>query len=278
MEIGEIQGRMLKKLGIMDSGYGGLSVVADILLHSNEVSIFYFADFLNSPYGDLSKDTVRRHVKTVVEYLLEMEVDGVLLACNTATSVAVDYLRSQFTRPIFGMEPAIKPAILNSEGGKVLVLATSLTLKEDRYLSLKNRIDPMDRTLAVPCPGLASLIDHNRICEAIQYIEDILNHPCHREIHSVVLGCTHYVLLEDLLKERFSTYNFFHGNAGTVRHVLKSLGLAYSDDSIGKRELESLVESVLLITNKENPEFIRDGRRWILHRIQQSRAGCIHAK
>lgn len=213
-------------IGITDSGFGGLSLVAEILEKNPDCDLLYLGDLKHAPYGTKSKEEVREIVHSAVDFLIEKGCQAIVLACNTATSVAVDYLRSLYPIPIFGMEPAIKPALTDSHGGKVAVMATSLTLQEDRFLSLKNRVDPMNRVIPVPCPGLADLIDCGRWDDARDYLRNILDDPKLKEIHSVVLGCTHYVFLKDMIRYLRPDIHLFDGNRGTVQHILSKLEIA----------------------------------------------------
>ncbi len=214
------------KIGITDSGFGGLSMVAQFQRFYPEVEIIYFADLKNSPYGEKQKSQVQKLVQECADLLLVHGVAAILLACNTATSVAVESLRTYLSIPVFGMEPAIKPALASSEEEKVLVLATPLTLKEDRFLSLKNKVDPMNRVIAVSCPGLSELIDQQRIQDAIQYVQDIISEQDLENVHSVVLGCTHYIFLKNKLQELNPQLHFYDGNSGTLNHIANTFHLS----------------------------------------------------
>lgn len=246
-------------IGILDSGFGGLSVTSDLLALS-ELNIFYYADFANSPYGNKTRELVQSKVREAVEFLISLGANAILLACNTATSVAVDYLRSKIKIPVFGMEPAIKPALRNSNHEKILVLATELTLKEDKFLSLRNKMDPMNRVIAFPCPGLSNLIDNYQFEEAIIYVSKILLDPNYQGIHHIVLGCTHYLYLLPNLKEKFPNHYFYDGNLGTVRHVMNSINIPTKpvenlDEFFLRVKSVQFFQSGTLPTNNKNINF-----------------------
>jgi glutamate racemase len=209
-------------LGITDSGFGGLTVLQDIVMSNLNVELIYFGDLKNSPYGTKSKELVRDLVQKATDFLIDKGCNAILLACNTATSVTVEYLRSRYSIPIFGMEPAIKPALVGSDGSKIAVLATKLTLEEDRFLSLKNRVDPMNLVIPIPCPGLSDLVDREDWANAEDYIIKILNQPELQSIHFIVLGCTHYLFLKDMIHSHRPDIEIFDGNQGTVDHILRS--------------------------------------------------------
>lgn len=255
----------------MDSGFGGLSLVADLLGESYNLEVVYFLDWENKPYGSKSKTEVRILVETAAEVLFQEGVEAILLACNTATSVAVESLRKKYHLPIFGMEPAIKPALESSRGGEVGVLATELTLREDRFLSLKNRFDPMNRVHPMPCPGLADMVDREDWISAREYLQNILLSEKYKKIFNFVLGCTHYVFLEETMEELRPDCHLFHGNRGTVRHLMQTLDIPRSQDKDGMREYPGEIrregnelvvnsQSLRLLSNAKLPNHTKEKR------------------
>lgn len=142
------------QVGFFDSGIGGLTVLYDSLRLLPELEYLYYADIENVPYGTKSKELVKEYIFTAVDFIIKQGVDALLLACNTATSIAVRELRSKYQIPIIGMEPAVKPAIRNTKEKRVLVLATPLTLKEDKYEDLVSRVDQNHIVDSLPLPGL----------------------------------------------------------------------------------------------------------------------------
>lgn len=259
-------------VGVMDSGLGGLSLVADMLRFQQNMDVLYFADWLNKPYGNKSKDEVRRYVEESVRCLIESGADIIVLACNTATSVAVDFLRANHKCPIFGMEPAIKPALESSHGEKIAVFATELTLKEDRFLSLKNRVDPMNRVIPVACPGLADLVDKEDWKGAEDYIRGILDQVEMKSIQNIVLGCTHYVFLEGIFKKVRAEISLFHGNQGTIRHIFNSSGIGFDlepQPMLKEEVIEATLRKVKFITNSQNLSWKEKANRFLRHRIRE---------
>ena len=124
------------KVGIFDSGIGGITVLKTAIERLPQVEYIYYSDNLHVPYGTKPKEEVVGYVKDVVRFLVDEGVDAILIACNTATSVAVNELRRMYDIPIIGMEPAVKLALDDNESGKVLVTATPLSLKEEKYKNL----------------------------------------------------------------------------------------------------------------------------------------------
>jgi glutamate racemase len=209
-------------LGITDSGFGGLSMVNEFISRDLDMDIIYFADIKNAPYGNKSKEMVQQLVSSAVDFLLSKKVDAILLACNTATSVVVEFLREKLKIPVYGMEPAIKPALQAYPNEQIGVMATNLTLAEDRFLTLKNKVDPMNRVIPIPCPGLSELIDQEKWQDATIYIKNILTKPEYDGLHSIVLGCTHYIFMKQSINELFPNISLFDGNSGTANHIIQS--------------------------------------------------------
>ena len=121
------------RIGIFDSGVGGLTVLNTAMKMIPHAQYIYYADLDNVPYGTRDKGDVRKLTHNAIEFLYDMGVDAVVIACNTATSTSVEHLRKSFDIPVIGMEPAVKPAIENTDTGKVMVMATELTLKEKKF-------------------------------------------------------------------------------------------------------------------------------------------------
>ena len=125
------------RIVFFDSGIGGLTVLKRALVAMPNEEYIYYADTRNVPYGVKPKDEVRTYVLNAADFLSRQNIQALVIACNTATSVAINDLRQRFDFPVIGMEPAVKPAIVRNTGKKILVFATSLTLKESKLDTLK---------------------------------------------------------------------------------------------------------------------------------------------
>ncbi len=211
------------KIGVMDSGFGGLSILQNLSSYFPYSDILYYGDLLNSPYGNKPTKKVLELVIEIVNFFLSHNVNAILLACNTATSASVEYLREKHEIPIFGMEPAIKPALLENPNEQVAVLATSLTLREEKFENLGKKLNAIHRIVPYNCDGLASLIDKENFEKARNFIKPILQDIQLRGIHSVVLGCTHYVLIKEIFQQLAPNVKFYDGNQGTIRHMYNTL-------------------------------------------------------
>lgn len=198
----------MQHIGIFDSGMGGLSVYTKCKAVMPNSSFLYLDDGSNFPYGDKGEDFVIERALHNVRLLNDSGASAVVVACNTATAVAIEVLRREFSGIIVGIEPAIMPAIRNTTG-KVLVLATPLTCK-----ALKGRYD-IDRIDYRPQPKLAQLIESNFY--NVEKLKQIALEVTDGDYESVVLGCTHYSFLTPHIQKKV-----FDGVDG-VANRLKSL-------------------------------------------------------
>ncbi len=212
------------KIGIFDSGVGGLTVMHEALkLMPNEDYVFY-ADTRHVPYGEKSKDEVRQYVIEAADYLAAQNIKALVIACNTATSIAVTDLRQRYDFPVIGIEPAVKPAVQNSiiKHKKVLVLATRLTLNEEKFHNLVKSIDTEDIVESVPMPGLVQLAEERKFGDedVLPYLEQALGDLDLRQYGTVVLGCTHFPYFRSNLCRFFpEEVDIIDGSNGTARHL-----------------------------------------------------------
>lgn len=215
-------------IGIFDSGLGGLTVLAEALRKLPHEDYIYIADTLHVPYGTKTKDEVKSYVFETVETLMQYHIDALVVACNTATSIAVADLRETYAIPIIGMEPAVKPAVeMNRATGKrVLVFATPLTLQQEKYYALVSRVDEQGIVDSLPLPELVAY------CEQLQFDRRVLTEYFRAKLAPyrlndygiIVLGCTHYPFYADILREVLPPHiGIVDGSAGTVRRLAAML-------------------------------------------------------
>ncbi|MNO16828.1 Glutamate racemase 2 [compost metagenome] len=212
------------KIGFFDSGIGGLTVLHQALRFLPNEDYIFYADSLHVPYGEKPKDEVREYILNAVEFIANQDVKAVVLACNTATSIVVEELRQKYNFPILGMEPAVKPAVIKWKGQrkKVLVLATTLTLREKKYHDLVNRIDQDEIVDNLPLPGLVHFAENFEFNEekVIPYLKEELSHFDLKKYGTVVLGCTHFPYFENTMKKIFPDgVEFISGSIGTVKNL-----------------------------------------------------------
>ncbi len=229
------------KIGFFDSGIGGLTVLGHALKILPFADYIYYADIEHVPYGDKTKNEVRHYVQKAMDYMAKIKVDAVVVACNTATSVAVGKLRKNYNFPIIGMEPAVKPAVAycKESGKKVLVLATGLTLREEKFHQLVHRLDATEMVDTMALGGLVKFAEQFEFdtSDVHQYLQKQFAPLAISDYGAVVLGCTHFPLFHKLLQQSFTEKTvFFDGSVGTINHladILKQKGIAPSiDDKI----------------------------------------------
>jgi glutamate racemase len=184
-------------IGIFDSGVGGLSVLLEIRRALPAEDLVYVADSAYAPYGDKPADVIRERAAFLVEFLVGQGAKAIVVACNTATGVAVDALRAQWRLPIVGIEPAVKPAATATRTGVVGVLATSQTIASARFARLIETWGQDVTVLAQACPGLVEQVERGELSSdatralVATYVRPLVE----RGADTLVLGCTHYPLL-----------------------------------------------------------------------------------
>ena len=249
-------------IGVFDSGVGGISVLAELERELPHEHFIYYGDTLHAPYGTKTPEEVMTCVRQVMKELTAREVKAVVIACNTATSVAAATLRQEMTLPIIGMEPALKPASLIRQGGAILVLATPVTLSLPKFQSLMERYG--EGAVPLPCPGLMDLVEQKNFPEAKHYLQQALSAYDLAAVDAIVLGCTHYVFLRPLLRELLPDHvQVMDGNSGTakqLRRVLEGKNLLRNDgegnvlllSSSPKEEDHARMEELLTLARQQS--------------------------
>lgn len=191
-----------KSIGVFDSGIGGLSVLREIRALLPAETLVYVADTRYLPYGTKSPEFITLRALAISEFLLAQGAKAIVVACNTATAAAVATLRSRYTQPIIGMEPAVKPAVARSQGGRVGVLATNSTLASEKFARLVERYATHADVSVQPCPGLVDLVESGDVSSAAayelvtRYVAPLVQQGC----DTLVLGCTHFSFLAPLIQ------------------------------------------------------------------------------
>lgn len=228
-------------IGFMDSGLGGLSVLREAIRIMPAEDFIYFGDSLNAPYGTKEQGVIRDLTFAVVENLLKQGIKGLAVACNTATSAAVRLLRGRYPDlPIVGIEPALKPAVAASHGGRILVMATPMTIAQEKYNALLDRYKDQADIVSVPCGGLMEFVEQGKIDseELDAYFNEHLMPYITDDAESIVLGCTHYPFLRPHLKKFLGDRptRLIDGSLGTsleLKRRLKVKGLLREGDGRG---------------------------------------------
>jgi len=212
-------------IGITDSGTGGLTVLKALYKMNDRHRYIYLADTLGAPYGLKPQKKIIEMTRYCTDSLIKSGADIIVIACNTATSAAIENLRGIYDIEIVGTEPAVMPAIKDKHK-KILILATPYTIRSERYIKLVEKYE--DIIISCPCRDLAGLIDENApdFDNLFDYAESILK-PF-RDSTAVVFGCTHYVLIKDIIKKimpHAELYDSSDGIARRVNHLINKYNL-----------------------------------------------------
>lgn len=214
-------------IAVFDSGVGGISVLRELIRIMPEEDFIYFGDSKNAPYGTKEKEKVRELTIGCARKLFDQGAKGLVVACNTATSAAVRKLREMYPYiPIVGIEPALKPAALCMDHPKVLVMATPMTIHEEKFHVLMERYKEKAQILPLPCPGLMDFIERGDLDgeDLHKYLEDLLYSYRENQVDAAVLGCTHYPFARKQIQQVLGeNVKIFDGGEGTAREMKRRL-------------------------------------------------------
>lgn len=190
------------KLGVFDSGIGGEAIAASLRDAFPQAEIITVNDRSHLPYGDKSQSDIIRLTDTALQPLLHSDCDIIIIACNTATAAAIEWLRESYPNQTFiGLEPMIKPATELTKTGTIAICATPATLASDRYKTLKATFAQDITCLELNCQTWAALIEQNNLSEEV--IEQTITAAFDKNADVVVLACTHYHWIREII-ERFA--------------------------------------------------------------------------
>lgn len=242
-------------VGVFDSGVGGLSVLKAIRREHPAVDFIYIADSGNAPYGSRSTKFIESRASHIAGALVLAGAEIIVVACNTATAVAVEKLRAQLAVPVVAMEPAIKPAVAHTKTGVVGVLATERTLESQAVARLCREFGQSVKLLLQPCPGLVELVERGELSSAFthEYLRNLISPLLVQGADTIVLGCTHYVFLESVIRNIVGPgVQIIESSAAVARQTMRYLG---SEKSCGLNE-SACREMFLTTGSPENAQAI----------------------
>ncbi|MDD5956934.1 MAG: glutamate racemase [Lachnospiraceae bacterium] len=242
-----------RPVAVFDSGVGGVSVLRELVRVMPKEKFYFFGDSANAPYGTKSKYEVLQLTRDHVEHFIDKGAKGVCIACNTATSAAVRQLRLEYPEfPIVGIEPALKPAVSFMDHPKVLVMATPMTIREEKFQNLLKKYGEEAEVYPLACPGLMEYVEAGKA--GSQEVQDFLNDLLkdyapggkYGPMDAVVTGCTHYPFVADQIEKALGGgTRVFDGANGTAREMRRRLfaaGLLLPEE----RTTESLSDDQIL--------------------------------
>ncbi|GIQ68274.1 glutamate racemase [Xylanibacillus composti] len=212
-----------------DSGIGGLTVLHEAVRLMPHEDYIYYADSRHVPYGLRDKREVQRLVCDAIQAMTERyDVHAVVVACNTATSIAIQALRDRYRMPVIGMEPAVKPAVrlVQASRKRVLVSATPLTLKENKFAELVAGIEAEQFVDPLALPELVRFAEKEQFAgQTVEaYLREVLTPFDLSQYGAFVMGCTHYIYYKNLFSKLLpEEVALIDGNRGTVRHLQRQL-------------------------------------------------------
>lgn len=231
-----------KPIGVFDSGIGGLTVVKRIASALPNESIVYFGDTARVPYGSKSNETVIEYSIHNSEFLMEKNVKAIVVACNTASSVAIPELKKRYTVPIIGMiEAGSKLAVKNSSAKRIGVIGTRATIANKAYSNFIHSIDPAIEIFEQSCPLFVPLAEEGWLNHraTFEIAEEYLHELREKKIDTLILGCTHYPLLSEVIQkvigEEVRLIDSGVAAAEVVRSELDRIGLKTNSSAMGNK-------------------------------------------
>lgn len=249
-----------RPIGFFDSGVGGISVLKEAIKVLPNENFIYFGDSANAPYGIKSVDEVKKLTFNAVKFLIKKNIKAIVIACNTATSAAIIDLREKYEpcMPVIGIEPALKPAVESGRKGKIIIMATPMTLSEIKFKNLMEHYNSNADIVPLPCPGLVELIESGIINgERVEkYLKEKIKPYAKEGIAAIVLGCTHYPFIKETLASIIATdVPIIDGSVGTVKQLERQLveyNIKNNSKSRGKIEIfnSSSDNSIIKLSHK----------------------------
>lgn len=231
-----MSGTEVGPIAVFDSGVGGISVLRELVRQLPQEDFLYFGDSANAPYGSRATADIRRLTLLHADRLFAQGAKALVVACNTATSAAIDELRARYPkRIIIGIEPALKPAVDRHRHGKILVMATEATLRERKFAALTERYADDCTICKCPCPPLVDFVERGELHSAAlrEYLTLTLSPYLLPPPDAIVLGCTHFPFLRDAIREVVGQapelIDGADGTAKETRRRLSEQGLLRTD-------------------------------------------------
>ena len=227
-----------KPIGVFDSGIGGLTVLKEIIKILPNEEFIYYADTDNVPYGIKPKEEVKEYINQAVKFLIDKDVKAIVIACNTATSIAINDLRKKYSLPIIGIEPAAKPAIENRGQKKVLIMATPTTIREEKLHNLLKKFSAEEFVDLIAMPKLVEYAESGEFNskEIEDYLKKQLQEFNLNDYSEIVLGCTHFPFFKEKIKKVVpQNINIIDGSNGVANRLKDIL---QKNDLLGNNNLK----------------------------------------
>lgn len=225
-------------VGVFDSGVGGLTVAREIMRQLPRENMVYFGDTARVPYGSKSRNNIIRYSRQIIRFLQTKEVKAIVIACNTASALALDTVKEETDIPIIGViEPGARAAVQATENGMIGVAGTEATIQSETYTNVIRKMRPDAAVIGKPCPLFVPLVEEgfakHRITEEV--IDIYLSEMRQTDIDTMILGCTHYPLLRSRIMayfgEKVHIVNPAYETAVDLKKILDESGMANQSDA-----------------------------------------------
>ncbi|MBE6932886.1 MAG: glutamate racemase [Ruminococcaceae bacterium] len=223
-------------IAVFDSGQGGISVLRELVRQMPREHFLYFGDSANAPYGSRPTQQVRELTLDRIAMLMQRGLKAVVVACNTATGATIDELRSRYPHTIIiGIEPALKLAAEQSTKGRIVVMATEVTLREKKFSALMQRYQGSHDIVPLPCPKIVEFVERGVLegPEPEAYLREVLLPCLNADTRAIVLGCTHFPFMRPLIARlagpNIRIYDGGEGTAAQTRRRLEQENLLLSE-------------------------------------------------
>ena len=214
-------------IGIFDSGIGGMTLLHQAVVLMPHENFIFYADTDHVPYGTKTREQVISYVDEVIRFMMRHDCKAVVIACNTATAVAAELMRSRYRSiPIIGIEPAVKPAVAKSMGKRVLVVATPLEVHEKKLRNLVERVDDAHLVDLLELPGLVEFAERGEFVSdsVTAYLREQFSGYELGQYRELVLGCTHFNYFKDTFRALIPPQvHMIDGSLGTIRQLMRVL-------------------------------------------------------
>lgn len=238
-----------RPIAFFDSGLGGISVLRETVRLLPQENYLYYGDSLHAPYGVRPEAEIRALAGAAAEQLVQAGAKALVVACNTATSAAIVQLREAYPDiPVIGTEPALKPAVEKYPGGRILVMATPMTIRQEKFQALKRQFDDQAQIIGLPCEGLMEFVERGELRgSAVEaYLAEKLAPYLREPVDGIVLGCTHYPFLTGAIRRIVGPWpeimDGSHGVAMQLARKLAENGMLRSSDAPGTAVFENSLD------------------------------------
>lgn len=251
-------------IGLFDSGVGGLTVLKELQLHLPKTRFSYLGDTARLPYGNKAEETLKKYTKENLEFLDSLAVDVIVIACHSASSVSLDIKETLAGTPVYNViAPSAQEALSRSPHKKIGVIATKATIQSKVYPKHIGSLDAQAQVISQACPLLVPLVEEGMIDDDItrQVLKKYLTPIIEQRVDTLLLGCTHYPILQDEIATVCGTKIQLINPATTVAQQIKAMNIKAESESALSVYLTDhaphfLVHAKSLLTNSDNLEIL----------------------